>query len=100
MACTVSSTSLVRPGATAAVRNSQIAVVCAGADLVEVDKVIIAQDSLKRFINAMSPGTYASITKVDFKALDRLMIKPLGVYGCKAEIVNLLRSINVVNEDV
>jgi hypothetical protein len=67
---------------------------------IEVDKVIIAQDSLKRFIDAMSPGTYASITKVDFKTLDRLMIKPLGVYGCKAEIVNLLRSINVVNEDV
>ncbi|KAH9965565.1 hypothetical protein BGW80DRAFT_1345251 [Lactifluus volemus] len=65
-----------------------------------VDKVIIAQDSLKRFINAMSPGTYASITKVDFKTLDRLMIKPLGVYGCKTEIVNLLRSINMVNEDV
>jgi hypothetical protein len=67
---------------------------------IEVDKVIIAQDSLKRFINAMSPGTYASITKVDFKTLDRLMIKPLGVYGCKTEIVNLLRSINMVNEDV
>ncbi|KAI0250874.1 hypothetical protein BJV78DRAFT_526274 [Lactifluus subvellereus] len=65
-----------------------------------VDKVIIAQDSLKRFINATAPGTYASITKVDFKALDRLMIKPLGVYGSKDEIVRLLRSINAVTEDV
>ncbi|KAI0253465.1 hypothetical protein BJV78DRAFT_1153081 [Lactifluus subvellereus] len=35
-----------------------------------VDKVIIAQDSLQRFINAVSPGAYASITKVDFKTLD------------------------------
>jgi hypothetical protein len=65
-----------------------------------VDKVIIAQEPLKRFINAMSPGTYASITKVDFKSLDRLMIKPLGVYGSKDEIVGLLRFINAVNEDV
>ena len=48
----------------------------------------------------MAPGTYASITKVDFKALDRLMIKPLGVYGSKDEIVRLLRSINAVTEDV
>ncbi|KAI0246219.1 hypothetical protein BJV78DRAFT_1286673 [Lactifluus subvellereus] len=65
-----------------------------------VDKVIIAQDSLQRFINAVSPGAYASITKVDFKTLDRLMMKPLGVYGSKDEIVRLLQSIGAVDEDV
>ena len=41
----------------------------------------------------MSPGAYASITRVDFKTLDRFAIKPLGVYGSKDEIVRLLRSI-------
>ena len=46
----------------------------------------------------MCPGAYASITKVDFKALDRLMIKPLGVYGSKHEIVRLLRSIGAVDD--
>jgi hypothetical protein len=64
-----------------------------------VDKVIISQDSLQRFINAVSPGAYTSITKVDFKALDQFMIKPLGVYGCKDEIVRLLRSIDVVDDN-
>ncbi|KAI0253468.1 hypothetical protein BJV78DRAFT_1153084 [Lactifluus subvellereus] len=64
-----------------------------------VDKVIIAQDSLQRFINAVSPGAYASITKVDFKTLDQLMIKPLGIYGSKDEIVRLLQSIGAVEED-
>ncbi|KAI9443965.1 hypothetical protein H4582DRAFT_1049491 [Lactarius indigo] len=63
-----------------------------------VDKVIIAQDSLRRFINAISPGAYATITKVDFKILDRLAIKPLGIYGCKDEIVRLLLSIGAVDE--
>ncbi|KAH9027352.1 hypothetical protein EDB84DRAFT_1500330 [Lactarius hengduanensis] len=63
-----------------------------------VDKVIIAQDSLRRFINAISPGAYATITKVDFKILDRLSIKPLGIYGCKDEIVRLLLSIGAVDE--
>jgi hypothetical protein len=58
---------------------------------VGVDKIIIAQDTLRRFINEMSPGAFASITKIDFKTLDRLMIKPLGVYGSKVEIVRLLR---------
>ena len=65
-----------------------------------VDKVIIAQDSLKGFINTICPGSYASLTKVDFKALDRFMIKPLGIYGSKAEIVRYLRSLDAVNEDM
>lgn len=60
--------------------------------------MIIAQDSLQRFINNLSPGAYASITKVDFKILDRLSIKPLGIYGCKDEIVRLLQSIGTVDE--
>ena|SRR6266576_2455655 len=47
----------------------------------------------------MSPGAYASITRVDFKTLDRLAIKPLGVYGSKDEIVRLLRSIGAVDEN-
>ena len=47
----------------------------------------------------MSPGAYASITIVDFKTLDRLAIKPLGVYGPKNEIVRLLRSIGAVDEN-
>jgi hypothetical protein len=66
---------------------------------IAVDKIVIAQNSLQRFINDMSPGAYASITRVDFKTLDRLAIKPLGVYGSKDEIVRLLRSIGAVDEN-
>ncbi|KAF8257887.1 hypothetical protein EI94DRAFT_1220106 [Lactarius quietus] len=65
-----------------------------------VDKVIIARESLERFVNKACPGAYASITKVDFKSLDQLMIKPLGVYGSKHEIVRLLRSINAVDDKI
>ncbi|KAF8262192.1 hypothetical protein EI94DRAFT_1744157 [Lactarius quietus] len=65
-----------------------------------VDKVIIARESLERFINTMCPGAYTSIAKVDFKALDRLMIKPLGVYGSKYEIARLLLSIGAVNDEI
>jgi len=64
-----------------------------------VDKVVIARNSLQRFINDISPGAYASITRVDFKTLDRLAIKPHGVYGSKDEIVRLLRSIGAVDEN-
>ena len=48
----------------------------------------------------MCPGSYASVTKVDFRALDQLMIKPLGLYGSKVEMVRLLRSLDIINEDM
>ncbi|KAH8986525.1 hypothetical protein EDB86DRAFT_2809505 [Lactarius hatsudake] len=65
-----------------------------------VDKVIIARESLECFVNAMCPGAFASITKVDFKALDQLAIKPLGIYGSKHEIVRMLRSITAVDDNI
>ncbi|KAI9443812.1 hypothetical protein H4582DRAFT_1039790 [Lactarius indigo] len=64
------------------------------------DGYAVAQDSLQRFINAISPGAYASITKIDLKALDRLAIKPLGIYGCKDEIVRLLQSLGAVDREL
>ncbi len=48
----------------------------------------------------MSPGAYTSITKVDFKTLDQLSIKPVGIYGCKDEIVRLLQSLGAVDEEL
>ncbi|KAG1764551.1 hypothetical protein EDD22DRAFT_883267 [Suillus occidentalis] len=65
-----------------------------------VDKVIIAQDSLRAFINSVCPGTYVSMTKVNFSALDRFIVKPVGVYGSKGEIVRLLLSLSVVSEEI
>ena len=65
-----------------------------------VDKITIAADSLKRFINAMRPGTFTALTKIDFKSLDGFTIKPIGIYGSKVEIVRFLQSLDAVNEDV
>ncbi|KAJ7087696.1 hypothetical protein C8R43DRAFT_1244821 [Mycena crocata] len=63
-----------------------------------VNKIIISQDSLKAFINELSPGAYSSLTKVDFKTLDELLIKPIGVYGSKSEIVAFLSAQGAVDE--
>ncbi|KAJ7210563.1 hypothetical protein GGX14DRAFT_451174 [Mycena pura] len=65
-----------------------------------VDKIIIAQESVKELINEFSPGAYASLTKVDFKALDKLLVQPLGFYGSKSEIVTFLSSRGVFNEEI
>ena len=63
-----------------------------------MDKIIIAQDSLRRFLNEISPGAYMSLTKVDFKALDKFQVKPIGIYGSKDEIVRFLVAVNVIDD--
>ncbi|KAG2340343.1 hypothetical protein BDR05DRAFT_889963 [Suillus weaverae] len=65
-----------------------------------VDKIIIAQDSLRTFTNAICPGAYVSMTNVDFSALDCFTVKPIGIYGSKKEIVRLLSSLGVVDDHV
>ncbi|KAH9031719.1 hypothetical protein EDB84DRAFT_1578728 [Lactarius hengduanensis] len=62
-----------------------------------VDKIVIAQESLQAFINALSPGAYSSITKINLKTLDDCLLKPIGVYGSREEIVRFLREMGAVD---
>lgn len=63
-----------------------------------VDKVIIAQDSLQKLIRDLYPKAYGtSLTNINFKALDNLLVKPIGVYGSKEEIIRFLSSIGAVD---
>ena len=61
---------------------------------------MIAQASLQAFINALSPGAYSSITKVNFKKLDDFLLEPIGVYGSKEEIVRFLREMGAVDAEM
>jgi hypothetical protein len=63
-----------------------------------VDKIIIAQDDLKRLINDLCPDAYVALTRVDFKALDSLSVRPIGIYGDRGEIIKFLSSLHVVDE--
>ncbi|KAI0314894.1 hypothetical protein OF83DRAFT_1134774 [Amylostereum chailletii] len=65
-----------------------------------VDKIVIDQDSVKEFINALHPGAYSSLTKINFKILDQYVIKPIGVYGSKEEIVRFLSSTGAIDDEV
>ncbi|KAG1848072.1 hypothetical protein DFJ58DRAFT_746884 [Suillus subalutaceus] len=65
-----------------------------------VDKIIIAQDSLRAFTNTICPGSYVSMTKVKFSVLDGLNVKPIGIYGSKEEIARLLLSLGVVDDHI
>ena len=66
-------------------------------DVVAVDKIIISQNSLEEFINSICPGAYSSMTKVNFEALDDFVIKPVGVYGSKEEIVRFLFELGAID---
>ena len=47
----------------------------------------------------LSPGAYSSITKVNFKILDNIVLKPFGIYGSKEEIVRFLHEIEAVDDN-
>lgn len=38
------------------------------------------------------------MTKVNFHALDKLGVKPMGIYGSKTEIVRFLLTANIINK--
>ena len=61
-----------------------------------MEKVIIDQESLNRFIDKVYPGAYISLTRIDFRALDNANIKPIGVYGSRERIVDLLLEVGAI----
>ncbi|KAG8900599.1 hypothetical protein FRB99_005954 [Tulasnella sp. 403] len=65
-----------------------------------VDKIIIAQESLKSFLDFICPGAYKSVTKIDFLTLDLISIKMIGIYGSKIEIVRFLREAGALDAEV
>ncbi|KAH8094847.1 hypothetical protein BXZ70DRAFT_339404 [Cristinia sonorae] len=65
-----------------------------------VDKIVISQESLGRFINSIKPGTYTSMTKVAFSALDTVEIQPRGIYGSRFEIVRFLQDLGAIDSSV
>ncbi|KAG8834732.1 hypothetical protein FRC17_007456 [Serendipita sp. 399] len=64
-----------------------------------VDKVLIAQDSIEKLANMVQPNSYSSITKVDFRALDKHAIRPRGIYGSISSIVNFLGEMGLLDAE-
>ncbi|KAG8730280.1 hypothetical protein FRC11_007096, partial [Ceratobasidium sp. 423] len=62
-----------------------------------VEKIVIDQKSLSKVINILQPGAYKSVSNIDFKALDNLTIKPIGVYGNQLEILNYLQDVGCLD---
>ncbi|KAJ7587977.1 hypothetical protein C8J56DRAFT_860684 [Mycena floridula] len=62
-----------------------------------VEKIIIDQFSFQRLLDDLCPGAYVSLTRVNFKVLDQLTVKPVGIYGSRESIVELLLNLDIVD---
>ena len=61
-----------------------------------MEKITIDDESLKRFINKISPGACISLTRIDFRSLDNTRVKPVGVYGSRERIVDLFLEVGSI----
>ncbi|EUC60520.1 cytochrome P450 family protein, putative [Rhizoctonia solani AG-3 Rhs1AP] len=64
-----------------------------------IEKVVIDQLSLHRLLNIVQPGSYDSVSRINFKALDQLSIRPIGVYGTQSEIIKFLQQTQYIDEN-
>ncbi|KAG8756609.1 hypothetical protein FRC11_005176, partial [Ceratobasidium sp. 423] len=63
-----------------------------------VEKIVISQESFGRLLNLLQPGSYTSISKINLKSLDKLSIKPTGIYGDPLEIIMFLQRVGIFHE--
>lgn len=61
---------------------------------------LISQESVGRFMNELVPGSFTSLTEVNFAALDRILVNPVGIYGSRSEIIRFLRDVKAINDQV
>ncbi|KAG8762905.1 hypothetical protein FRC11_007234, partial [Ceratobasidium sp. 423] len=64
-----------------------------------VEKIVIDQHSLHRLLNIVRPGSYDSVSRINFKELDKLSIKPTGLYGSQSEIIRYLQQAQYLDDN-
>ncbi|EUC60521.1 root hair defective 3 GTP-binding protein, partial [Rhizoctonia solani AG-3 Rhs1AP] len=64
-----------------------------------LEKVVIDQQSLHRLLNIVRPGSYDSVSRINFKELDKLSIKPTGLYGNQSEIIKFLQQAQFLDDN-
>jgi hypothetical protein len=64
-----------------------------------VDKMVISP-RIRGLVETLSPGAFRHLTDIDLEALDQVIVKPLGIYGSKSEIVRYLKSYGAISDEV
>lgn len=51
-------------------------------------------------MNTLRDGSYKTISKINFAALDGASINPVGLYGSKSALTQTLMTLDVVDESL
>ncbi|KAG9042498.1 hypothetical protein FS837_010773 [Tulasnella sp. UAMH 9824] len=65
-----------------------------------IEKIIIDHDSMGAAMNTLRDGTYKTISKINFAALDGVSINPVGLYGSKSALTQTLVTLEAVDESI
>lgn len=65
-----------------------------------IEKIIIDHDSMGAAMNALRDGSYKTISKINFAALDGVSINPVGLYGSKSALTQTLVTLGAVEESI
>ncbi|KAJ3232590.1 hypothetical protein HDU81_002853 [Chytriomyces hyalinus] len=65
-----------------------------------VDKIIIAQESVKELCNQLIPGSFKSISSVDFQRLSEVKMKLVGVYGNRESLAAMLLKLDAIDQQI
>ncbi|CAG8772327.1 34996_t:CDS:2, partial [Racocetra persica] len=71
-----------------------------GSNGFAVDKIIIAQNSLKKFCNYMVPNSFKSISEIDYASLNSKLLNLTGIYGTRESIAKYLFQKNLIDEQI
>ncbi|RHZ89868.1 hypothetical protein Glove_9g264 [Diversispora epigaea] len=63
-----------------------------------VDKIIISQSDVKKLCNDMIPGSFKSISKINYEKLNSCQIHLIGIYGRNSLIAKLLLDKGMIDE--
>ncbi|PVF98805.1 hypothetical protein CPB86DRAFT_757922 [Serendipita vermifera] len=63
------------------------------------DKALIHHPSIRRLANDFQSGSYVSMTEIDFKKLDNSQIRPVGIYGSRAKILDFMEELGSVDSE-
>jgi hypothetical protein len=65
-----------------------------------VDKIIIAQESIRKLCNTINPGSFSSIANINYSDLASCNMRFVGIYGNRDPVAGLLRILGVIDDEV
>lgn len=65
-----------------------------------MDKIIISQSDVKRLCDDIIPGSFRSISKIDYEKLNSRQIHLIGIYGRNSLIAKLLLDKGIIDDEM